>query len=128
SDLRDSGEFEPGSEDHAPETVSTDDPVRVYLREMGSIRLLTRQGEIELAQRMERGELRVRRAVSRAPVVWRMVFALYQDVRQGKIRPADFLDLGASGDAAQKERNALEELTGFARVYTSLRDLHRKIM
>ena len=51
--------------------VSTDDPVRVYLREMGSVRLLTRQGEIDLAKRMERGKLRVQKALSRSPMVWR---------------------------------------------------------
>jgi len=47
-------------EDHGLETPSSDDPVRVYLREMGSVRLLNRQGEIELAKRMERGRLRMR--------------------------------------------------------------------
>ncbi len=39
-------------------STSTDDPVRVYLREMGSVRLLSRQGEIDLAKWMERGKLR----------------------------------------------------------------------
>src|ERR1700694_3862620 len=45
--------------------VSTDDPVRVYLREMGSVRLLKREGEIGLARRMETGKLRMRKALSR---------------------------------------------------------------
>ena len=58
-------------EEHAEESVYTDDPVRVYLREMGSVRLLTRQREIELAKKMEHGKLRLRKAVSRSPLVWR---------------------------------------------------------
>ena len=49
------------------ESIYTDDPVRVYLREMGSVPLLTRQGEVALAQRMERGKMQMRRAISRSP-------------------------------------------------------------
>src|SRR5690348_1171940 len=64
-------------QDLAEGTASTDDPVRVYLREMGSVRLLSRQGEIDLARRMERGNLRMRKALSRSPLVWSCVLALY---------------------------------------------------
>src|SRR5512132_1490684 len=64
------------------ESVYTDDPVRVYLREMGSVSLLSRQGEVDLARRMERGTLRVRKVLSRAPVVQRMVLDLYEAVRR----------------------------------------------
>ena len=41
------------------ESIYTDDPVRVYLREMGAVPLLTREGEVNLARRMERGKLRM---------------------------------------------------------------------
>ena len=51
----------PGPED----TVFTDDPVRVYLREMGAVPLLTREGEVDLARRMERGKFRMWKAMSR---------------------------------------------------------------
>ena len=44
------------------ESIYTDDPVRVYLREMGAVPLLTREGEVELARRMERGKLRMQKA------------------------------------------------------------------
>ena len=56
-------------EEHVEESVYTDDPVRVYLREMGSVSLLNRQGEIDLATRMERGKLLMRKAISRSPMV-----------------------------------------------------------
>jgi RNA polymerase primary sigma factor len=62
-------------ESPAAESAYTDDPVRVYLREMGSVRLLTRQGEFDLARRMEQGKLRVRKALSRSPLVQQMVLA-----------------------------------------------------
>ncbi len=52
-------------------TVKYDDPVRMYLREMGRVPLLTRQGEVELAQRMEEGWLSVLRATVRSPLTLR---------------------------------------------------------
>ena len=51
----------------APE--KTNDPVRMYLREMGTVPLLTRDGEVQIAKRIERGQLRVLKALSRAPLV-----------------------------------------------------------
>ncbi len=60
----------------------TNDPVRMYLREMGTVPLLTREGEIELAKRIERGERSVRKALSRSPLVIREILALADDVRR----------------------------------------------
>ena len=53
------------------ESIYTDDPVRVYLREMGAVPLLTREGEVDLARRMERGKLRMQKAISRSALVQR---------------------------------------------------------
>src|SRR4029453_17618525 len=47
----------------------TNDPVRMYLREMGTVPLLTREGEVEIAKRIERGKLAVIKAISRTPTV-----------------------------------------------------------
>src|SRR5438270_4367221 len=58
------------------ESAFTDDPVRVYLREMGSVSLLNRQREIDLAQRIERGKLRMQKALSRSPLIRRSVLAI----------------------------------------------------
>ena len=65
------------------EAVYTDDPVRVYLREMGAVRLLNRQGEIDLALRMERGKNRMHKALSRSPLVWRGALGLFEEVQKG---------------------------------------------
>src|SRR5262245_48292264 len=56
----------------------TNDPVRMYLREMGTVPLLTREGEIELAKRIERGQAAVRKALSRSPLVIRQVLDLIE--------------------------------------------------
>src|SRR5713226_305199 len=66
----------------------TNDPVRMYLREMGSVPLLTRDGEIELAKRIERGQAAVRKALSRSPLVIREVLAMPEQLQKdpGSIR------------------------------------------
>ena len=61
----------------------TSDPVRLYLREMGTVPLLTRQGEIEIAKRFERGHLRVLKAISRCPIVIREIETLGADLESG---------------------------------------------
>ncbi len=61
----------------------TSDPVRLYLREMGTVPLLTRQGEIEIAKRFERGHMRVLKAISRCPIVIREVKTLGTELESG---------------------------------------------
>ena len=61
----------------------TNDPVRMYLREMGTVPLLTREGEVEIAKRIERGQMRVLKAISRSPIVIREIAALGEDLKRG---------------------------------------------
>src|SRR5437660_4868098 len=61
----------------------TSDPVRLYLQEMGTVPLLTRQGEIEIARRFERGHLRVLKAISRSPLVIQEVMTAGADLKRG---------------------------------------------
>jgi RNA polymerase primary sigma factor len=91
-------------EDHreaSEELVSTDDPVRVYLREMGSVRLLDRQREVELAKRMEHGKLLMYKALSRSRIVWREALALREAVEDGRERMDDHFELGAQEEGAR---------------------------
>src|SRR5216683_532614 len=103
ANLRETDEFEPNPDDRGAESPFTDDPVRVYLREMGSVSLLNRQGEIDLARRMERGKLRMRKALSRSPLVRQSVLSLYGDVRGDKVRLEDFVEIGGRDDAARED-------------------------
>ncbi|MBV8551180.1 MAG: RNA polymerase sigma factor RpoD [Acidobacteriaceae bacterium] len=68
----------------------SNDSVRVYLREMGMVPLLTREGEIELAKRIERGENAVRKALSRSRLVIQTLFATKYSLERGTI---DILDI-----------------------------------
>ena len=61
----------------------TNDPVRMYLREMGTVPLLTREGEVEIAKRIERGQLRVLKALSRSPIVIKEILSHGEDLRRG---------------------------------------------
>src|SRR5437764_3281749 len=70
--------------DLTPGTLEkTNDPVRMYLREMGTVPLLTREGEVEIAKRIERGQNRVMKAISRSPIVIREIVGLGEDLRRG---------------------------------------------
>ena len=76
----------------APEVLyKTSDPVRLYLREMGTVPLLTRQGEIEIAKRFERGHLRVLKAISRSPIVIQEITAIGADLKSGARAIKDFV-------------------------------------
>jgi RNA polymerase primary sigma factor len=62
----------------------TNDPVRMYLREMGTVPLLTREGEVEIAKRIERGKLAVIKSISRTPTVAREIITLGDQLRAGE--------------------------------------------
>ena len=76
------------------ESIYTDDPVRVYLREMGAVPLLTREGEVDLARRMERGKLRMQKAISRSALVQLVVVELAEQLRKTPEELENVTDLG----------------------------------
>ncbi|HUQ91983.1 MAG TPA: RNA polymerase sigma factor RpoD [Bryobacteraceae bacterium] len=88
------------------ESIYTDDPVRVYLREMGAVPLLTREGEVNLARRMERGKLKMHKALSRSAHVQMMVLDWAEMLRRGESDLDAFVDLGdlEEGSAADAKR------------------------
>jgi len=61
------------------------DPVRIYLRKMGTIKLLTREGEVEVAKRLEEGQNRVLGAILESPIAVREILALGEGLKSGKI-------------------------------------------
>jgi RNA polymerase primary sigma factor len=61
----------------------TNDPVRIYLREMGIVPLLTREGEVDIAKRIERGKKRALKALSRSPIVVRQILTIGEDLKRG---------------------------------------------
>ena len=82
----------------------TNDPVRMYLREMGTVPLLTRDGEVEIAKRIERGQLTVLKVLSRAPVIVREIISRRRGASQ-RLPPAHF-----NSGAEETSRDPLEAL------------------
>jgi RNA polymerase primary sigma factor len=85
---------DPQASQHVEESIYTDDPVRVYLREMGSVPLLTREGEVNLARRMERGKLRMQKSISRSPMIQQLVVEMAENLRHGSQEIEEYADLG----------------------------------
>jgi len=75
-----------GKDDDGDAYGRTNDPVRVYLRKMGSVSLLTREGEVEIAKRIEAGQLRVRDAVLKSPVATAVALHLVGRLEKGCMR------------------------------------------
>jgi len=86
--LADSG---PSKYTPEPAPSKTSDPVRMYLRKMGSVSLLTREGEVEIAKRIEEGEKEVMQAVIESPLAMREIHSLAERLRRSKLRLRDVL-------------------------------------
>src|SRR5580698_1601976 len=81
---KESAASEDGELDLTPGSLEkTNDPVRMYLREMGTVPLLTREGEVAIAKRIERGQLLVLKTISRAPLILKELIQVGEDLRNG---------------------------------------------
>jgi RNA polymerase primary sigma factor len=70
--------------DLTPGTLEkTNDPVRMYLREMGTVPLLTREGEVAIAKRIERGQLLVLKTITRSPIILKELLNIGEDLKNG---------------------------------------------
>ena len=78
------------------EVERTDDPVRMYLREMGSIELLSREGEISIAKRIEAGRETMIGGICESPLTMRAIVGWREDIKKGGILLRDIVDLEAS--------------------------------
>jgi RNA polymerase primary sigma factor len=116
----------------APEVLEkTSDPVRLYLREMGTVPLLTRQGEIDLARRFERGHMRVLKAISRSPLGIREIIRLGQELERGvrSIKEVVVFDEEEVTDevVAARAKETIQLIHEMAVNYTKLQDLQEKL-
>ena len=90
----------------------TNDPVRMYLREMGTVPLLTREGEVEIAKRIERGQIRVLKALSRSPIVIRELLTLGEDLKKNVRSIKEVVTFDEEEITDEILQNRLNDFTG----------------
>jgi RNA polymerase primary sigma factor len=107
----------------------SNDPVRMYLRKMGSVSLLTREGEVEIAKRIEQGEHMVLSAILNSPVAVREIIDLGDKLRKHKIRVKDIIrdaeDDNAEFDEEEADRRILrliDKVKHLEKVATDLKE------
>jgi RNA polymerase primary sigma factor len=109
SDDDDDDEEEDETEYAAGVLGRTSDPVRMYLREMGQVSLLTREGEVEIAKRIEDGEAQVTRVIMKTPIAFKDVLILGDKLAKDQIGVAEItkefeVEEGAEVEAKQRKR------------------------
>ena len=106
------------------ESIYTDDPVRVYLREMGAVPLLTREGEVDLARRMERGKLRMQKAISRSALVQLAVVELAEHLRKNPDELDNMVDIG--GDIEEGTPADMKKRSEVRQIFVDIQSAHKK--
>ncbi len=86
----------------------SNDPVRLYLREMGIVPLLTREGEVTIAQRIERGQIKTQKALSRSPIAVERVIKMGEDLVKGKQSIRETVTFSEQADISLEEDKAEE--------------------
>ncbi len=116
-------------EDEANEGATrTNDPVRMYLRKMGSVSLLTREGEVEIAKRIEQGELRVLDIILRSPVAVPFVQDIFDKIKRNQLRVKDVILIATPNDGPSmvKEESApLNQEVAFDNMQKQLEKIRR---
>jgi RNA polymerase primary sigma factor len=88
----------------------TNDPVRLYLREMGVVPLLTREGEVAIAKRIERGQLKTQKAISRSPIAVSELLKIGEQLEQDKLHIRDVVNFSEQAELTGDEDKADEYL------------------
>src|SRR5450759_4210138 len=89
----------------------TNDPVRIYLREMGIVPLLTREGEVDIAKRIERGQLNALKALSRSPLVIRQILVIGEDLKRGIRSIKEIVVFDEEGITEATLQNCVKDIT-----------------
>jgi len=102
----------------------TNDPVRLYLREMGVVPLLTREGEVAIAKRIERGQLRTQKAIARSPIAVRELIKIGEDLEGGRLSIRETVtfseqaELTGDEDKADEYRSwTIEGIQNISKIY-----------
>src|SRR5258708_16754016 len=101
----------------------SNDPVRMYMRKMGSVSLLTREGEVEISKRIEDGEKKVLEAVLHSSMAIKEIIQIGERLREGKMRVREFIRDAPDEDDETFPRQGLAALG--AKLIDNIPRLHR---
>ena len=96
-------------EEEKKQTGKTDDPVRLYLRDMGAVELLSREGEIAIAKRIEAGRERMIGAICESPMTIRSIINWKESIKDGTMLLRDIVDLEATYDLSDIGENKIDD-------------------
>ena len=118
--------------DLTPGTLEkTNDPVRMYLREMGTVPLLTREGEVAIAKRIERGQLLVLKMITRAPLILKELLQVGEDLRNGSRSIKEIVQFDdeelTEEKIEAKTKETLKEIDKIAKLYLLAMKLSAKL-
>jgi RNA polymerase primary sigma factor len=103
----------------------TNDPVRLYLREMGVVPLLTREGEVSIAKRIERGQLKTQKAISRSPIAVEELLKIGDELEAGTLNIRDVVNFSEQAELTGDEDKADEYLKWTIEGIENIRRLYR---
>ncbi len=115
----------PKGKDADDDSTRTNDPVRMYLRKMGSVSLLTREGEVEIAKRIEQGELKVLDIALSSPVAVPYIVDMYERIKRSQLRVKDVIVVANPSDnqpnSADRPLNQEQSLENLSKQVEKLR-------
>jgi len=110
----------------------TNDPVRMYLREMGTVKLLDRQGEVDIAKRIEKGERKVYKALSQNRIILEEILKIYENAKKDTRVIKEMIDLAMPEDedeidAATLSATALTKINDIMGIFEKVARLDKRI-
>jgi len=87
----------------------TNDPVRLYLREMGVVPLLTREGEVAIAKRIERGQIKTQKAIARSPIAVKELLKIGEELQVGTLHIRDVVNFAEQAEFTGQEIDKADE-------------------
>jgi RNA polymerase primary sigma factor len=103
----------------------TNDPVRLYLREMGVVPLLTREGEVVIAKRIERGQIKTKKAITRSPIAVEELLRIGEDLEEDRANIRDIVTFSEQAELTGDEDKADEYLKWTVEGIQNIRKLYK---
>ncbi len=109
SDYQSPKKKESTQSDNEKSTDKSDDPIRMYLREMGGVELLSREGEIAIAKRIEAGKDVMTNALTQSPIVAKKIFEWRENLEKGELLVRDIIDIDSTYEDFESEQDQNSE-------------------